>query len=151
MVFSKNITPTAQTEIMALWMNDTLQKYKKYLDLSLIVGRAKRKALSNIRESVWSKLQTWKEKSLSQGKKEILLKVVALAISTYAMSYFQLPTSLCVKLEMMMVQFWLGQRKDERRICWDKLYESKFFGRLGFKDLKLFNQELLAKQDWRIF
>lgn len=153
MVFSKNITPAAQTKIMALWANGTLQQYEKYLGLPPIVGRAKRKALSNIKERVWSKLQTWKEKSLSQGGKEIILKAMALAIPTYAMSCFQLPTSLCDDLERIMARFWWGQNRNERRIHWvrlDKRCESKFFGGLGFKDLKLFSQALLAKQGRRI-
>lgn len=106
MMFSKNITPATQTEIMAIWTNDTLKQYEKYLGLPPIVGRAKRKALLNIKQSVWSKLQTWKEKSLSLGEKEILLKVVALVIPTYAMSCFKLPTNLCVKLERRMSKFW---------------------------------------------
>lgn len=116
MVFSKNITPTARIDIMALWMNGTIQQYEKILRPPLIVERAKRKALANIKERVWSKLQTWNEKPLSQGGREILLKAVTLAIPIYATSYFKFSTSLCVDLERMMARFWWGQKRDERRI-----------------------------------
>lgn len=42
----------------------------------------------------------------SRGYKEILLKVVVLAIHTFAMSCFKLFKSLCSKLESIMAQFW---------------------------------------------
>lgn len=54
---------------------------------------------------MWLKLQGWKEHLLSQGGKEVLLKVVALAIP-YLMSYFLLPNQLIKELESLMAKFW---------------------------------------------
>ena len=42
---------------------------------------------------------------LSKADKEILIKVVALAISTYTMSCFKLPDSLCDELMSMIRNF----------------------------------------------
>lgn len=59
-----------------------------------------------------ARLQTWKEKLLSQGEKEILLKAIALAIPTHVMSYFKLPFTLINELESLMMNFWWVQNEE---------------------------------------
>lgn len=71
-----------------------IKQYKKYLGLPSFVGRAKYASFSEIKERVWSKLKGWKEKLISQAGREVLIKSVAQAIPTYAMSCFHLPTRL---------------------------------------------------------
>ena len=72
-----------------------IKEYEKYLGLPVVVGRNKKVSLNYIKDRVWGKLQGWKEKLLSQGDKEVLLKAVVQAISTFAMSCFRLPIGLC--------------------------------------------------------
>ena len=55
---------------------------------------------------VWSKIQWWKEKLLSQAGREVLLKSVVQAIPTFAMSCFKLPHNLCKDIECMICKFW---------------------------------------------
>ena len=52
-----------------------LKEYEKYLGLLAVVGRNKKVSLNYIKERVWSKLQGWKEKLLSQASREVLLKL----------------------------------------------------------------------------
>lgn len=54
--------------------------------------------LSNLLKTVWKRIQGWREKLLSKSSKEILMKVVAQSITTYSMSCFLLPNSLCYEL-----------------------------------------------------
>ena len=43
---------------------------------------------------------------LSQAGKEILIKAVAQTISTYTMSVFKLPDTLCDEMTSMVRAFW---------------------------------------------
>jgi hypothetical protein len=61
-----------------------------------------------IKDRVWSKLQGWRERLLSQAGREVLLKAIVQAIPTYSMSCFRLPDCLCSDLEGLMCRFWWG-------------------------------------------
>uniref|UniRef100_A0A2N9I4W7 Reverse transcriptase domain-containing protein n=1 Tax=Fagus sylvatica TaxID=28930 RepID=A0A2N9I4W7_FAGSY len=60
--------------------------------------------------------------------KEVLIKAVAQAIPTYAMSVFQLPVACSNEINSMLSNYWWGQKQGERRIHWmgwKKLARSK--------------------------
>ncbi|KAL5840007.1 hypothetical protein ACOSQ4_012615 [Xanthoceras sorbifolium] len=118
-----------------------------------MVGKNKTKTFCDIKERVWRKIRWWKGNLFSMGGKEILIKAVAQAISTVTMSIFQWPSALCNELCSMIMGFWWGATDGNKKIRWvfkDKLCSPKICGKLGFKDLYLFNQALLGKQAWRI-
>lgn len=113
MSFNGNVAPTLKGRIKAFWGVSGNTGNVLYLGLPQMVGRAKTLAFAEIKQQVWKKLQGWKEKLLSQGGKEILIKVMEMSIPTYIMCCFKPLISLCNELGKMMTHFWWGQRKEE--------------------------------------
>ena len=90
--FSKSTPQANQDSILSMLGVPAIKQYEKYLGLPSFVGRAKYSSFAQINERVWSKLKGWKEKLISQAGREVLIKAVAQAIPTFAMSCFPSPS-----------------------------------------------------------
>jgi hypothetical protein len=122
---------------------------EKYLGLPTPDGRMFKDKFKTIKERLVNKFSNWVERNMPSGAKVVMIKDVARAIPTYMMSVFKLPANLCDELTQLVRYFWWDEEAGNRKvhwITWDKLLWPKDRGGIGFRDLRLFNQALLARQ-----
>jgi len=77
----------------------------KYLVMPSMIGTNKHATFKFIKDSIWSKINSWR-RCLSQDGRKILIKFVLQYITSYAMSVFLLSGSLINEIEKMLNSFW---------------------------------------------
>ena len=102
-------------EETTLFFNKSTTNAIKETIKGLLVGEGKRASLNYIKERAWRKLQGWEGKLLSQSGREVLIKSVIQAITTYAIRCFKLPLGSCHEIEAVIKKFWWEQHGDKRK------------------------------------
>jgi len=117
-LFSPNTATTTKNQMRVCLSISQEARNGKYLGLPISVGKSRKKAFEYIKQRIWIRIQGWQEKLLSKAGKEILIKAVAQAIPTYAMSCFDLTKGLCDELSTMINRYWWSQQDKVHKIHW---------------------------------
>ncbi|KAJ9174808.1 hypothetical protein P3X46_013413 [Hevea brasiliensis] len=112
--FSPNTPYHIRNQISSLMGIPNVGGQDKFLGLPIVISRSKTQAFEAIKSKIQSRAVGWKEKLLSQGGKEMLIKAIATAIPVFAMTSFRLPSTLCKAIDSMIAKFWWGQKEEER-------------------------------------
>ncbi|KAM6583441.1 hypothetical protein CsatB_010443 [Cannabis sativa] len=152
--FSSNTRAEDRTRVCSRMGISEAGDNSTYLGLPNIVGRNKTTLLGFLKERLRKKIQGWEGRFLSKAGKELLIKIVAQSLPSYAMNVFLLTKKICNEMEQMMCNFWWkSSSKDSKGIHWkrwDRLTLHKLKGGMEFRNLRDFKVSLLSKQGWRL-
>jgi hypothetical protein len=152
--FSKNILPSKIETISNIFPYSSNHGTSLYLGLPILMGNFKKRAFQGIIDKVKSRIEGWRAKTLSQAGRLTLIKSVAAALPSYAMSTFLLPTSFRFELDRIFKNFWWGfpafKKKNLSLKVWASLYLPKELGGLGLRKMKEVNLALIFKMGWKL-
>lgn len=104
--FGRNVTELVKNMLLGILSFKAVETHDRYLGLPTYIGKSNKIVFSTIQDHVCKKFKGWKEMYLSKAGCEVLLKVVAQAIPTYAMQCFEIPIGICDNLEALCRKFW---------------------------------------------
>jgi hypothetical protein len=146
----ENACMQKQEKVKKILREDNVTVDEKYLGLPTPEGRITKDRFRSTKENLIRKFTNWVERNMSMGAKKVLIKSVPQAIPVYIMSIFKLSRTLCDEMIQLIRYFWWGEESGQKKIhwiAWDKLLMPKGLGGMGFRDLRLFNQALLAHME----
>ena len=80
----------------------------KYLGLPALVGANRSDCFCHLIDRVVTRINGWREKTLSFRGKETLIKSIVQAVPVYVMMVFQIRKTICKGITSAILQDWWG-------------------------------------------
>jgi hypothetical protein len=100
--------PSVQAEVKSILKYNTTFFEEKYLGLLVPKGKMTSGKLRSTKQKFCKHANDWSEKYMSSGAKEVLIKSVLQALTTYAMVVFKFPVGLVDNLTQIIQKFLVG-------------------------------------------
>ena len=146
--FGTKVNNTVKTKMRSLLGIHNDGGIGKYLVCLIMWGNKKSELFAYIVDKVKSITQSWKQRYLSNGGKEVLFKAIVLSLPILSMNIFRLPKEVCAEINATLARLWWGSG-DKKWLHWYSLNIISFpkrKGGLGFNYFEIFNQAFLSKQ-----
>lgn len=106
--FSKYVSPDLRARFCQSLVIMKVVDLGKYLGMPRLVGKNKFLIFSALKDRVWQSIDSWGSKMLNMASKEVMIKAMTGAISTYMMSRFKMPKGTINYLNGMFAKYWWG-------------------------------------------
>ncbi|GJY29993.1 putative RNA-directed DNA polymerase, eukaryota, reverse transcriptase zinc-binding domain protein [Tanacetum coccineum] len=125
----------------------------KYLGVPLVSSRLMVRDCKELVEKVQSRVQDWKNKSLSIAGRLQLIRSVVGSMHIFWASVFVIPTRVLLDIEQIMRNFlWCPgtSSKGKAKVAWEVVCLPKNEGGLGVRRLDHFNSALMVSHIWKL-
>ncbi|KAK6132726.1 hypothetical protein DH2020_033531 [Rehmannia glutinosa] len=120
----------------------------RYLGIPLTAERLKVAHFEELTRKIRTYIDGWSALTLSYAGRAELIRSVLQGVECYWISIFPLPDAVCTKIIKLCRNFLWGT--SSKKVAWASICHPKSEGGLGFRDLRAWNNALLAKTLWNI-
>ncbi|PON68499.1 hypothetical protein PanWU01x14_094700 [Parasponia andersonii] len=106
--FRRNLPGNKARELTQVLGFKPLRGQGRYLGLLFIFSHDKAKDFKGVIERVQNKLSGWKARCLSRAGRDVLAKLVGMAILVYTLMSVPVPKSTCSRIDSVIRDFWWG-------------------------------------------
>ncbi|KAF7835731.1 reverse transcriptase [Senna tora] len=122
----------------------------RYLGLPTLWERSKVVALAFVKDRMMRKIQSWKQKTLTQVGREVLIKAVVSSIPGFLMGVFKFPRVFCKELDAAVARFWWSGKEEGGKIHWQAWLKKGFRASWGWSSLLVGRDTLKLGIGWKL-
>ncbi|XP_060969913.1 uncharacterized protein LOC133037107 [Cannabis sativa] len=142
--FSTNVPIATRDRLCGILRMRLADEHSTYLSLPCVMGRNKDAILGFLKDKMQKRIQSWEGRFLSTAGREVLIKIVAQALPSFAMFVFLLPLKTCSHLESLISRYWWSSssRKGWRLLLHQdslvgRIYKARYFPNCSFLEAEL--------------
>ncbi|XP_052623752.1 uncharacterized protein LOC111889210 [Lactuca sativa] len=152
-IYFSYVKPNMRRIILGILPFDVGRFPFKYLGVPMCVTKLFDRDCKKLIEKIKMRIFNWKCKTLSFAGRLQLINFVLTSIHVYWASIFKIPIATIIEIEKMCRSFlWVNGEivKGKAKVNWHDICKPKEYGGPGVKNLRKWNDALLAKHVWNV-